>query len=184
MGPRRGSRANLSGLRNPADPDRFDPMRNKCLIAFLAVLVIVIVAAVIFAYRFDLSALPEPGPRETRMANAARHWLISRAARSVPADSGTSPASVAAGRMYFLGECANCHGTDGRTPTEIGRWMYPRALDLSSPEVQGWSDRELFWIIKNGVRLSGMPGFGKVFNDTQVWQLVGYVRSMKPQPQQ
>lgn len=54
-----------------------------------------------------------------------------------------------------------CHGPDGHTPTDSGRWMYPRASDLTSFPVQRYSDRELFWIVKNGIRLSGMPAFGK-----------------------
>jgi len=61
--------------------------------------------------------------------------------------------------------------------------MYPRTIDLSSPEIQQWSDAELFWIIKNGIRLSGMPGFGKTKSDEQIWHLVHYVRSLGTQPQ-
>ena len=56
--------------------------------------------------------------------------------------------------------------------------MYPRAADLTSPEVQRYSDRELFWIVKNGIRLSGMPGVGKVEPDEHVWNLVHYVRTL------
>jgi mono/diheme cytochrome c family protein len=49
--------------------------------------------------------------------------------------------------------------------------MYPRVFDLGSPDVQGMSDRELFWVIKNGIRLSGMPGFAKIKSDEQIWEL-------------
>ena len=56
--------------------------------------------------------------------------------------------------------------------------MYPRVLDLSSPAVQRMSDQELFWVIKNGIRLSGMPGFGRIQSDEQIWQLTYYVRSL------
>jgi mono/diheme cytochrome c family protein len=60
--------------------------------------------------------------------------------------------------------------------------MYPRALDLGSAEVQEMSDGELFWVIKNGVRLSGMPGFAKLESDEQIWTLAYYVRSLGKQP--
>ena len=60
--------------------------------------------------------------------------------------------------------------------------MYPRVLDLGSPEVQEMSDRELFWVIKNGIRLSGMPGFAKIESDEQIWKLAYYVRSLGKQP--
>jgi len=57
--------------------------------------------------------------------------------------------------------------------------MYPRASDLTSREVQDYSDRELFWIVKNGIRLSGMPAFGKVESDEHIWNLVNYVRTLR-----
>ncbi len=47
------------------------------------------------------------------------------------------------------------------TPSDTGLAMYPRASDLGSADVQAWSDAELFWIIQNGIRLTGMPGFSK-----------------------
>ena len=80
--------------------------------------------------------------------------------------------------MTYGMDCDTCHGKDGRHPTENGQWMYPRVPDLGSPGVQEWSDAELFWIIKNGVRFSGMPGFAKMQTDKEIWDLVHYVRSL------
>ena len=159
-------------------------MRRKG--ALLVVLLLVLAAAglTLAIDQFNLSALGEPGPLETYLATRAKRWIVGRSARGPlrPAPLNDT-ASVAIGGMQFRGECAACHGIDGRTPTDIGRWMYPRTLTLSSPEVQQWSDAELFWIIKNGIRLSGMPGFGKIHSDEQIWHLVHYVRSLGQQPQ-
>ena len=44
-------------------------------------------------------------------------------------------------------------------------------MDLTSSDVQGYSDPELFWIVKNGIRLSGMPAFGKVESDEDIWTM-------------
>jgi mono/diheme cytochrome c family protein len=59
--------------------------------------------------------------------------------------------------------------------------MYPRGADLTSPEVQRYSDRELFWIVKNGIRMSGMPAFGKGETDEHIWKLVQYLRTLPAQ---
>ncbi len=151
----------------------------KRILVLAAVVLVVLAIVLVLASQIDLSALPDPGPRETSMATSAKRWLIGRAARRSVTSVPTADASSADnGSMTYGMDCDTCHGKDGRHPTENGQWMYPRVPDLGSPGVQEWSDAELFWIIKNGVRFSGMPGFGKMQSDKEIWDLVRYVRSL------
>ena len=87
-------------------------------------------------------------------------------------------ASITAGLTDYGLECSMCHDNDGRAQNPPGRWMYPRAADLTCKRVQSQSDPELFWIIQNGIRLTGMPAFGKVESSDQIWDLVNYVRTL------
>ncbi len=146
----------------------------------LGVITIVIVGVIVYwICTRDISALPQPGPFESRMMTTVRDGYIHRAAVESLLTIPTNNASeVSKGQGLFGMACTSCHGTDGRTPTNIGRSMYPRALDLGLPEVQKLSNRELFWVIKNGIRLSGMPGFGNVLSDDEIWQATYYVRSV------
>ena len=151
----------------------------KRIAKFLVIVLLVLAVVFVAASQIDLSALPEPGARETSLATSAKRWMIGRAARgSVVAAPAADASSADNGSMLYGMDCDDCHGKDGRHPTENGRWMYPRVPDLGSPGVQSWSDAELFWIIKNGVRFSGMPGFAKMQNDKEIWDLVHYVRSL------
>ncbi len=150
---------------------------RKLVIAGIAVLVLV--AAVAAASQFTLSALPEPGRTETFLATKAKHYLVSRSSREgIPPAPADRQAAIKEGDRLFGTECAACHGLSGHSPTDAGRWMYPRTADLTSRDVQSYSDQEVFWIIKNGIRLSGMPAFGKVESDEHVWDLVLYVRAL------
>ncbi len=133
---------------------------------------------------FSLSALDDPGRVETYLATIAKRLLVGRSTRGPISTPPPNDAAAIRGQMLFVGRCSACHGLDGRTPTEIGRWLYPRASDLGSPRVQEWPDRKLFWIIKNGIRLTGMPGFGKLHSDEDIWALARYVRSLGAQPQE
>lgn len=148
----------------------------------VAIIFVLILVAAYAATHANISALPEPGRFESTVAVEAKDWYIGRAARGpLPAAPVNDKASVTAGGTLFGMGCATCHGEDGRTPTPIGKSMYPRALDLSSADVQEMSDRELFWVIKNGIRLSGMPGFARINSDEQIWQLTYYVRRLGKQ---
>jgi mono/diheme cytochrome c family protein len=82
------------------------------------------------------------------------------------------------GRQVFLQSCALCHGADGRGETYIGRNMYPPAMDMTSPHVQHWSDAELFWIIQNGVRLTGMPSWRSSISETDTWKLARFIHNL------
>jgi|SRR5579859_3024604 len=127
--------------------------------------------------RLTLSALPEPGQTETFLATQAKRFLVHKGSRQgIPPPPADLQAAVKEGDKLFRRECASCHGTSGYDLTDAGRWMYPRAADLTSRGSQSYSDQEVFWIVKNGVRMSGMPAFGKVESDEHIWDLVFYVR--------
>ena len=148
----------------------------------LAAVLIVVLSGlvVIFAFtQFDLSALQSPGQAETFLATQAKRILIYKNSRSgIPSPPDNLQASIEQGETLYGTDCGMCHGSDGHTLSDNGRWMYPRASDLTSPSVQQNSDPELFWIVKNGIRFSGMPGFGKVESDEHIWDLVRYIRTL------
>src|SRR5215467_1540030 len=127
----------------------------------------------------SLTALRAPGPLETGIANRFKHssvWLASR--RGIPPAPIDTGASIETGLTRSGLDCGLCHGADGRANTPSGQGMYPRAADLTGKRVQSYSDRELFWIINNGIRFTGMPGFGKVETSDHIWDLVNYVRTL------
>ncbi|MGE5324929.1 MAG: c-type cytochrome [Actinomycetota bacterium] len=153
---------------------------KRVKIAAILFIIVLAITAIILASRFSLAAVEEPGRAETYLATKGKHFLIARESRvGIPREPADSPESVAEGDKLYGAECAMCHGMSAHTPTDAGRWMYPRAADLTSSAVQGYSNRELFWIIKNGIRLSGMPAFGRVESDDHIWSLVHYLRSLR-----
>ena len=140
---------------------------------------LVLVAAIAVASRLTLSALPEPGQTETFLATKAKHYLVQRSiGHGVPPPPFDRQAGTKEGEKLFGTECAVCHGVTGHNPTDTGRWLYPRAANLTSRDSQSYSDQEVFWIIKNGIRWSGMPAFGHVEPDEHIWDLAFYVRTL------
>ena len=147
-------------------------MRSRMAWAILVLMVVLIVIALM---RFNLTALHEPGPAETRLANLSKRYLIYRASRhGIP----PRPQDIERGGSHYGLDCGVCHADDGRAQRSPGQWMYPRASDLTSKQVQSYSDHELFWIIQNGIRFTGMPAFGEVESPDHVWDLVNYLRTL------
>lgn len=154
-------------------------MRSRAVWTIVVLVVTAMAIIAIFLMRFSLSAIQGPGPLETRMANRAKHFFISRASRDTVLPAQTDKkAAIAEGDMLFGIDCSMCHGRDGHAKTDMGRWMYPRAVDLTSAEAQSYSDRELFWTIKNGIRFTGMPAFGKAESDEHIQDLVAFIRTL------
>lgn len=80
---------------------------------------------------------------------------------------------------HFADHCVSCHGNDGSGNTEIGRNLFPRALDMRLPATQSLSDGELYYIIHNGIRMSGMPAWGpESGHDHDSWALVLFIRRL------
>src|SRR5450432_4356670 len=147
------------------------------LLAATLVIAVLILMGILGVSSFDVSANAEPGRAESYIASAGRHFLIRRASRAenLPASAEIQVDLRGADKLFGM-ECAFCHGVNGPREMDVGGWMNPRAVDLSSAEVQRYSDRELFWILKNGIRLTCMPAFGKVETDEHIWKLVHYLR--------
>jgi mono/diheme cytochrome c family protein len=128
--------------------------------------------------RRGFSARDRPSAAEVFVAQRMRRWAIPAKARKMTNPFADSAEAVQAGRAHFADHCASCHGNDGRGKTEIGLNLYPKAPDMWGKDTQSLSDGELFYIIKNGVRLTGMPAWGKDTSedDQASWHLVSFIR--------
>jgi len=149
----------------------------------LGVLAFVGVLALFAAMGFVLngvSARPEPPAFEATLARAVRHRLIPRAARTRENPVQSNDELMVEAMRHWADHCASCHGNDGKGDTAIGRGLYPRAPDMTLPAAQDLSDGELFWIIENGVKLTGMPAWGSASGEEsdESWGLVHFIRRL------
>jgi thiosulfate dehydrogenase len=85
------------------------------------------------------------------------------------------------GGEHFQHHCMICHGLDGHaTGVPFAAKMDPPIPDLSSRDVQGYTDGQLKWVIQNGIAPSGMPGWSGLLDDTEMWNIVNYIRHLPP----
>jgi mono/diheme cytochrome c family protein len=117
---------------------------------------------------------------ERLVMRALHRWSVPTRARDAANPVAYSTEVWAESRTHFADHCASCHGNDGRGDTEIGRNLFPKAPDMTQPATQDKTDGELYWIIENGIRLTGMPAWGKGGqDDMDTWKLVHFIRRLK-----
>jgi len=150
---------------------------------FLWVLLGLIAATLVFAaflLRRGISARKQPSALEIAVARAVRHMAIPKIDREEenPWATVATPEVMKDAREHFADHCSQCHANDGSGKTEMGQYLYPRAPDMRLPATQNLSDGELYYIIRNGVPLTGMPAWGEpnLVQDDDSWQLVLFIR--------
>ena len=154
-------------------------------LARIVLIVTVIVAAlaivgIAYVKSTGLVARGNPGGLEARIARRVRSFAIPRAARERANPVNASDEGLADARAHYADHCASCHGQDGRGQTDVGRGLWPKAPDMRLPATQDLSDGELFWIIENGIRFTGMPGWstGTAEGEQASWHLVHLIRHL------
>ena len=153
---------------------------------FVVALIVILLGALGVAYSgaYDVAAnVPD---------NSAVNWLLSttmqhsvaRHAQSVSAPAELTDQQARNGLSIYKETCIYCHGAPGKDPGDIGKGLNPEPPYL--PDTVGrWTSAQLFWIIKNGIKMTGMASYGAVHKDDDIWNLVAFVQRLpKMTPEQ
>jgi mono/diheme cytochrome c family protein len=130
----------------------------------------------------DVRADAPPSAFVTRWMFASVHASIGR---SVPADLKNSQplnddALIAGGKLY-LNDCVGCHGAPGKPPSDFGATFYPPAPQLARNGTQ-YSEPQIFWIAKHGIRRTGMSAQASSYSDQKLWLLAGFISHITSLP--
>jgi mono/diheme cytochrome c family protein len=155
---------------------------------FLAGALTVIVVALVAGGVYVMGAR---GFSARERPSALERW-VARRVRTMAAPAGAidranpvpnSPDVLAEVRAHWADHCAGCHANNGSGDTEMGKRMYPPAPDMRQAGTQQMTDGELFFIIQNGIRLTGMPAWGGGpgagnHDEQDSWKLVRFIRHL------
>ena len=127
---------------------------------------------------FNVSANVAPGAMEKRVAEFTLDRSLARRAPTAANPMAKSPDAVRSGMAHYKEMCVFCHGAPGVDASEAGEGLNPPAPDLTLTKIQKRSDGELFWILQNGIRMTGMPAFGPTHKDEELWKMVAFLRHL------
>jgi len=153
-------------------------MRALKLVSISALVLLAAAAAWLywFVTAHGFSARGKPSAFEAFLARHARRIATPPGATKLKNPLSPTPLTIAEARDHFADHCAICHANDGSGRTQINSGLYPPAPDMRQAVTQDFSDGEIFYIIKNGIRFTGMPGWGG--DDEENWKLVLFIRHL------
>jgi mono/diheme cytochrome c family protein len=146
--------------------------------SILSLIVLALAAAgYLYAGFYNVAAV-EPHASLTRWAlTTAMQRSVKVQARSITPPSMPQGQKIDEAFRAFDEMCVVCHGAPGKEPGVIGKGLQPPPPTLSEA-AHRWSRAELFWIVKNGVRMTGMPAFGPTHSDDNLWLLVAFLQRL------
>lgn len=119
-----------------------------------------------------------PGSTESKVVNEVKHEV------TIGGKDDKNPIAYSAdaakeGQEHFGHHCQICHGLDGQgTGVPFAAKMDPPVADLSTKDIQDYTDGQLKWIIANGISPSGMPGWKGILTDEEMWNMVHFIRHL------
>jgi mono/diheme cytochrome c family protein len=147
----------------------------------LALLIVALAAGGVFVMGArGFSAREMPSAAERWVARRVRAMAAPGGARDLANPVPNSPEVLAQARAHWADHCAGCHANNGSGDTEMGKRMYPPAPDMRQADTQQMTDGELFFIIQNGIRMTGMPAWGgaSAHDEEDSWKLVRFIRHL------
>jgi mono/diheme cytochrome c family protein len=126
------------------------------------------------------SARAQPGVIERFAARQVRAMALPAGVKDRTNPVANSPEILREALAHWADHCAACHSNNGSGDAEMGKHMYPPAPDMRQAGTQNLTDGELFYIIQNGIRLTGMPawGNGSRHDEQDSWKLVRFIRHL------
>lgn len=151
----------------------------KTLFKILAAAAIAAIGIVAFALSgiYDVSARAGHSGVVNWLLTTTSHASIERRSGRIEVPDLSDASLARAGAADFDAMCAACHGAPGQEPEAVGKGLNPAAPDLSESAAH-MDAAELFWVTKNGIRMTGMPAWGATHDDDGLWSVVAFVTKL------
>ncbi len=146
-------------------------------LAVVAVLAVVGGAIFVYSGAYDVAATSEHSRLTEWLLNTTMHRSVARRADGVEVPDLGDEDMRLAGVGDFDAMCAGCHTAPGAEPSPMAQGLNPPPPDLSQ-SAEELTPEELFWITKNGIRMTGMPAWAPTHQDEDLWGVVAFIRTM------
>ncbi|MEO7558053.1 MAG: cytochrome c [Gammaproteobacteria bacterium] len=152
-------------------------MKIFAAIAIFIALMMGTALLVIYSGLYNVAATQPDNPLVRWALSTTSDHSISYHAKQIKAPLLTDAALIKEGLYHYREMCVPCHGRPGLYPTELNKGLNPRAPKLAE-SAKEFNASELFWVIKNGIKMTGMPAWGTSHSDDKIWAIVAFVKRL------
>lgn len=152
-------------------------MKNLTRVAIVAVILIIGLLLFIYSGVYNVSAMEPHNALTLWLINSLKDNSIEHHAKEIQAPNLNDSSMVRLGFSHYREMCTGCHAGPGLSRDEIGQGLYPMAPKLAE-SAKELSPSELFWITKDGIKMTGMPAFGKTHSDEKIWAIVSFLEKL------
>lgn len=151
----------------------------KTLITLLIAAAVVALGSIVFALSgfYDVSASSPHGGVINWLLSTTSHASVERRSSEVDVPDLSDESLARAGVKDFDAMCTGCHGAPGKEPEAVGQGLNPPAPDLAD-SVAHMNPAEIFWVTKNGLKMTGMPAWGATHDDDALWPVVAFITTL------
>ncbi len=151
----------------------------KTLMTCAIVVIVGVIGTIGFAYSglYDVGASSSHSGFVNWLLSTTSHASVERRARDIEVPNLDAEQLQLAGVNDFNGMCAGCHGAPGKDPEAMGQGLNPPAPDLAVAAAD-MTAAELFWVTKNGIKMTGMPAWGATHDDDALWPVVALMKKL------
>jgi mono/diheme cytochrome c family protein len=151
----------------------------KTVLTVVAVLVVLALAggAYIHSGIYDVAASTPDKSVISWALRRAQHSSVERRAEGIQVPRLDDPDMIKRGLIHYYEMCVVCHGAPGVKPSEIAQGLNPYPPELAE-KAEPDEAAEFFWIVKNGIKMTGMPAFGVTHSDEEIWAIIAFLQRM------
>ena len=151
----------------------------KILLSVLSTLIVIIFFCLVFIYSgwYEVSASNKDGGIVEWIVQTTKNNSIESRIEDISVPDLNDSIRIKEGFEHYNEMCVSCHGAPGKEESELSKGLNPPAPYLVE-EAEEIDPRELFWITKNGIKMTGMPAWGKTHSDEKIWAIVAFVKKL------
>jgi mono/diheme cytochrome c family protein len=151
----------------------------KILTTVILTILVLIVIALIFIYSglYNVSAIRQDRGITRWVLNTTMDNSVEHYSRGITAPNLNDTAMIKEGLAHYKEMCEICHDAPGKEPSELSKGLNPHAPNLVRAGIH-MDPVEVFWITKNGIKMTGMPAWGPTHSDSKIWAIVAAVKKL------